>query len=276
MRARAIIDRKPNSSAFTLLELLVVIAIIAILAALLLPALISTKQNAQRTACLNNFKQLAIAWTIYNGDNGGKIPSCVPFYTRGIGNAGAWVLGVSCPSNWANPFGEVTAGVLDATNQQAISRGVLFADSKAAGIYRCPADQRSINGVPYVRSYSMNNWMNGLPYASWDKSAGLDTNHCLFVSESAIAKPSQLFVFIDEDESTINDAMFVTIMNPARVIGRGRVINRPCGRSRRPEMRMRPRHMEPRSRSRSCAGRSSTTAKAAIWSTSRSAAAVPP
>ncbi len=200
---------------FTLIELLVVIAIIAVLAALLLPALTSAKRAAHKTGCLNNFKQLATAWTIYTDDSAGKIPSCVPFYTRGTGNANAWVLGVSCPSNWPNPFGEVTAGVLDATNPQAISRGVLFADSKAVGIYRCPADQRSIGGVPYVRSYSMNNWMNGVPYASWNQSAGLDTNHCLFASESAILKPSQLFVFIDEDESTINDAMFVTTMNPA-------------------------------------------------------------
>ena len=215
VRAKAVIANSRNSPAFTLVELLVVIAIIAMLAALLLPALTSAKRNAQRTACLNNFKQLAMAWTIYNGESSGKIPSCVPFYTRGIGNANAWVLGVSCPSNWSNPFGEVEAGVLDATNPQAISRGVLFADSKSVDIYRCPADQRSVDGAPFVRSYSMNNWMNGLPYASWNKAAGLDTNHCLFISESGIAKPSQMFVFIDEDESTINDAMFVTIMNPA-------------------------------------------------------------
>jgi prepilin-type N-terminal cleavage/methylation domain-containing protein/prepilin-type processing-associated H-X9-DG protein len=201
--------------AFTLIELLVVIAIIAILAALLLPTLSSAKVNAQKTSCMNNLKQLATAWTIYNVDSNGKIPSCVPFISRGTGNSSAWVLGVSYPTNWPDPFGVVDAGVLDATNQNAISRGTLFSSSKSAAIYRCPADLRSENGVPYVRSYSMNNWMNGVPYASWDKSKGLDASNRLFETESSITTPSQLFVFIDEDQSTINDAMFVTIMNPA-------------------------------------------------------------
>jgi prepilin-type processing-associated H-X9-DG protein len=90
----------------------------------------------------------------------------------------------------------------------------LFPSSKAAAIYRCPTDSRAENGVPYVRSYSMNNWMNGIPYASWDKSAGLDDSHRFFETESSLSSPSQLFVFIDENQSTINDAMFVTIMNP--------------------------------------------------------------
>jgi len=204
-----------NSFAFTLIELLLVIAIIGILAALLLPVLSSTKANAQRTYCMNNLKQLAVAWTIYNGENGGRIPSCVPFYTRGIINSNVWVQGVSCLTNWPDPFGVVDAGVLDATNQNAIMRGVLFPGNKAVAIYRCPKDSREINGVPFVRSYSMNNWMNGIPYASWDKSKGLDTSNRLFETESIISTPSQLFVFIDEDASTINDAMFVTIMNPA-------------------------------------------------------------
>jgi prepilin-type N-terminal cleavage/methylation domain-containing protein len=207
-------DRCNSAVAFTLIELLVVMAIIAILAALLLPVLSVARANAQKTPCLNNLKQLAAAWTIYTGDNGGKIPSCVPFYTRGTGNPDAWVLGVSCPTNWPDPFGVVDAGVLDATNQNALARGTLFPCTKAGGIYRCPTDSRAENGVPYVRSYSMNNWMNGIPYASWEQSAGLDAGHRFFETESGITTPSQLFVFIDEDQSTINDAMFVTILDP--------------------------------------------------------------
>ena len=54
---------------FTLIELLVVIAIIAILAALLLPALGRAKQRAQRIECLNNLRQLQLAWIMYADDN---------------------------------------------------------------------------------------------------------------------------------------------------------------------------------------------------------------
>ena len=46
-----------------------VIAIIAILAGLLLPALARAKQKAHAIACMNNNKQLALAWYMYAGDN---------------------------------------------------------------------------------------------------------------------------------------------------------------------------------------------------------------
>src|ERR1700722_16600119 len=62
-------------AAFTLIEMLVVIAIIGLLAALLLPALSSASAKAKRTGCLNNLNQINLAVRLYAGDNGDTLPA---------------------------------------------------------------------------------------------------------------------------------------------------------------------------------------------------------
>lgn len=184
--------RHQRADGFTLVELLVVIAIIAILAALLLPALSSAKQQAWQTACLNNHKQLALAWSMYKDDNRGLLVIDDPVTSATLG-------GTNYPS-WV--YGDMAVAT-DATNATLIQMGLLYSYANNPGIYHCPAD----GTAGHVRSYSMQSQLafyeNGAP-------ATANAAYPPIYSENQIREtpPSATLVFLDESGATINDGYF--------------------------------------------------------------------
>ena len=179
---------------FTLIEILVVIAILAFLASLLLPVCGAGKSKGRRTACVNNLKQLAVSTQMYAADNDGRLAGNLP---AGQGT-NAWVQG-----NMTN--------LAEASDQELIRQGKLFPYASQTALYHCPSDLSRLNGLPRVRSYSMNSWM-GSRYM--EQNYGQE-NYRTFVRESELsaAGPARLWSIIDEHEVTIDDAWFLVTMN---------------------------------------------------------------
>jgi prepilin-type N-terminal cleavage/methylation domain-containing protein/prepilin-type processing-associated H-X9-DG protein len=204
-----------HGRAFTLVELLVVISIIAILASLILPALARAKVRAQGTFCLNNTRQLAVAWMVYADDHNGQLaynlgdsarnPIAVPSLT-----------GPQMSDNWANNVLNWEVADTDNTNVAAlVGSGLGPYTSKMAAIYRCPADnvlsdvQRGAGWVSRVRSYSMNAMVGDAGNFSQNGVNLNNTNYVQFFKAFSISRPSDIFVFLDEHPDSIDDGYFL-------------------------------------------------------------------
>lgn len=185
---------EPYRFAFTLVELLVVIAIIVILAAMLLPALASAKQRAMRIQCLNNERQLAVTWMLYQTDNDEWLANngiCDPASTANK----MWVQGifVQPAANTNNAY------IMDPNYAQ-------FANYlKSARVYVCPTDRQTVvvNGVswPKQRSYSLNAYLGWK--GNWESR--LSSAFTIFQRYSRISSrmPAGTFLFQDVNPDSI-------------------------------------------------------------------------
>jgi len=175
--------------------LLVVIAIIAVLVAVRVPALARAQGNSQQVACLNNHRQLSLAWLMYAADNSTKLATTFE-----------WVSGVL----------NFSVGNTDNTNINYLINPTSPWNSrlgpyvKSPGVYKCPADRSMVREgavmLPRCRSISMSQaiclqtdegWVTSLRWHIYNKTTQLVN-----------PAPANLWVFIDENPDSINDGAF--------------------------------------------------------------------
>jgi prepilin-type N-terminal cleavage/methylation domain-containing protein/prepilin-type processing-associated H-X9-DG protein len=231
-------QNKSICAGFTLIELLVVVAIIAILAAMLLPALSKAKVKAQGIACLNNGKQLMVAVMLYTGENNEFFPPNPDARTPDPNDDS-----VTMDPGYDWVAGQAGIGGVDEFNPDLIKDPTHSLLIKYLGgnisVFKCPADIRtglyhgtnpSLNGqiIPAARTFSMNNAVgtidpgfdagnahSGIPNLSvngpWLNNQYTHRRNSPWrtfgkATDSGAPGPSMLWVLVDENVQSLNDA----------------------------------------------------------------------
>ena len=189
-----------NLRGFTLIELLVVIAIIAILAAIIFPVFSSVRENARRTACLSNEKQLGLAFTQYTQDYDELLPSqsCGPSGA----NQKSWILYTTFGTIGTDPVYDVT-------------QGSIYPYVKSKQLYLCPDDGP---GKSAGNSYAANSCLAGANACS----LGVDSGKSL----ATIISPTQTMLLCEEIDaagpnSATDDGYFLLGANTLQTRHRG-------------------------------------------------------
>ena len=194
---------------FTLIELLVVMATIAVLSSLLLPTLAGAKSRGQQIFCLNNTRQLNLAWLLYAHDNNDLLA-----YNLGATEI-KQILGRNQHYNWAN---SVLNWELDADNTNT-----LLNTEAALGpyvgrnnrVFKCPSDhvissiQRRAGWSERSRSISMNAMVGDAGEFTHGGTNVNNPSYHQFLKLSDFTATPDIFVFIEEHPDSINDGYFL-------------------------------------------------------------------
>ena len=209
--------KNPKCQAFTLTELVVVIAVLLLLGSLSLTAMSGSKASSQAVSCVDNVQQLTRAWQMYATDHNGKLAGNGDEGNQGGGEA-----------QWAKGVLTYAPDYADNTN---INNLVLFQPIVSEGgelgnylnhdfrVFKCPSDPvlSSEGGQKYprVRSVSMNGWINGARWAlTWDYGGFVAYTMAAIVNPS----PADTWILRDERPDSINDGFFAVGMVNAEVV----------------------------------------------------------
>jgi prepilin-type N-terminal cleavage/methylation domain-containing protein/prepilin-type processing-associated H-X9-DG protein len=202
--------RHRRAGGFTLIELLVVIAIIAILAAMILPSLGKAKQKTQGVYCMNNTRQLMIAWSMYAHDAQDKL---VPAFHGGMAQGGAFDANIGpgwCEGwlDWSASTDNTNLNFLIADKYSRLAPYI----AKSKNIFKCPSDtflapvQRGRGWKERCRSVSGNIGVGdgNAESGPWDNAY----RHIKKYSQFTYPGPDGTWVYVDEHPDSINDSGF--------------------------------------------------------------------
>jgi competence protein ComGC len=216
-----------SRDAFTFVELLVVLTVLALMICLFATARAGSRPNSQGAVCLNNLKQLMAAFTMYTHDYHELFPPNLDT----LDHVGNWVPDDESGFMPVGSVGGADAGNLDLFKDPKWNLFVPYIRTNIS-LYRCPFDPRiapysgsdpSLLGqkIPVVRGISMNGgvgtkggnvavdgpWLDGNhthianhPYATFGKW-----------SDFKVARPSDIWVLVDDNPWTINDGEMAVI-----------------------------------------------------------------